>query len=107
MRKAIEFYQSAGFRVRLYDNGKPEEPDFAFANLDGQNVFDIELVPHMDPATNGAGCYIVAKGVDEWHARLSTAGLPVSPVRDEPWGMREFTLTDLSGNRVRIGRAVD
>lgn len=39
-----------------------------------------------------------------WHQRLTTAALPVSQVEDMPWGMHEFTLTDPSGNRVRIGR---
>jgi hypothetical protein len=26
---------------------------------------------------------------------------------DEPWGMREFTLTDPSGNLVRVGHELD
>jgi uncharacterized glyoxalase superfamily protein PhnB len=30
----------------------------------------------------------------------------VTALADEPWGMREFTLTDPSGNHVRIGRGI-
>jgi hypothetical protein len=30
----------------------------------------------------------------------------VTAIADQPWGMREFTLTDPSGNAVRIGRPV-
>lgn len=32
------------------------------------------------------------------------AALPVTPIADQPWGMREFTLTYPSGNDVRIGQ---
>ena len=44
-------------------------------------------------------------GVDDWHGRLVEAGLPVTPIDDMPWGMHEFTLTDPSGNHIRIGRS--
>ncbi|HEX3630230.1 MAG TPA: VOC family protein [Candidatus Dormibacteraeota bacterium] len=107
MQKAIEFYKVAGFGVRIYNGEQSAEPDFAFVSFEGHGMFDLELVPHMDPATNGAGCYIIPKDVNEWHARMSAAGLPVTPVQEEPWGMREFTLTDPSGNRLRIGRGAD
>ena len=30
-------------------------------------------------------------------------GLSVTPMDDMPWNMHEFTLTDPSGNHVRIG----
>jgi uncharacterized glyoxalase superfamily protein PhnB len=107
MQRAIEFYKAAGFGVRIYNGGQSAEPDFAFVNFEGQSMFDLDLVPHMDPATNGAGCYIIPNDVNEWHARMAAAGLPVTPVQEEPWGMREFTLTDPSGNRLRIGRGAD
>ena len=44
---------------------------------------------------------------DAWHTRMSAAGLDVTPIADQPWGMREFTLTDPFGNHVRIGRGSD
>ena len=43
---------------------------------------------------------------DDWHARFVTAGLPVTAIDDMPWGMHEFTLTDPSGNHLRIGRNI-
>jgi len=47
-------------------------------------------------------------GVPEiWHARWAAAGLPVSQLRAEQWGMVEFSVTDPSGNRLRVGRADD
>jgi uncharacterized glyoxalase superfamily protein PhnB len=97
MAEAVQFCEAAGFEVRRYDDG------FAFVQLDGQSVFDLDLIPGMDPATNHAGCYIVTRDADAWHGRLLAAGLPVSALEDKPWGMREFTLTGPSGSNIRIG----
>lgn len=100
MGVATRFYEAAGFEVNHYDGG------FAFVSLDEQSVFDLDLVGHLDPRTNAAGCYIITKDVDRWHQRFGEAGMPVTEIKEEPWGMREFTLTDPSGNHLRIGRSV-
>ena len=55
------------------------------------------------PEANHAGCYLITSDVDEWHRRLLAADLKVTPIEDMPWGMHEFTLTDPSGNKIRIG----
>jgi hypothetical protein len=100
MVEAIDFYKAAGFDVASYDGG------FAFVRYADASVFDLDLNEGIDPAHNGAGCYIITDDADEWHTRLLAAGLPVSPIGDMAWGMREFTLTDPSGNHLRIGRSV-
>lgn len=99
---AQAFYESAGFEVRAYDGG-----GFAFVSLEGESVFDLDEADGFDPAANRAGCYLIVAGVDAWHARLVELGAPVSELVDQPWGMREFTLTDPDGNHVRIGRSID
>ena len=106
--QAVEFYERAGFDVRIY----PEDADepgagFAFVEYDGQSTFDLDVIPTIDPERNGAGCYLVVEQADEWYARMQAAGLPVTPIEDQPWGMREFALRDPSGNNVRIGRGLD
>jgi uncharacterized glyoxalase superfamily protein PhnB len=98
MGEAVEFCERAGFDVQRYDDG------FAFVHLDGESVFDLDLVDGIDPATNHAGCYIITTDADAWHDRLQAAGLPVSAIEDRPWGMHEFTLTGPSGSNIRIGR---
>ena len=104
---AVAFYERAGFGVRVYrdEHGDGGE-GFAFVDFDGQSVFDLDAAPGLDPPANRAGCYLITDDADAWHARMLDAALPVSPLVDEPWGMREFTLTDPSGNRVRIGRGI-
>lgn len=104
---AVVFYERAGFGIRVYrdDNGDEGE-GFAFVDVDGQSVFDLDAAPEMDPSANRAGCYVVTDDTESWHARLTADGLPVTALADQPWGMREFTLTDPSGNRIRIGRSI-
>lgn len=96
--EAAAFFESAGFEVRRYDGG-----GFAFVTYDDESVFDLDAVEGFDVAANRAGCYLIVPGVDAWHARLVAAGLPVTDLADQPWGMREFTLTDPTGNTIRIG----
>lgn len=101
MDDAVRFCETAGLAVHRYDDG------FAFVHLDDQSVFDLDLIPGLDIAANRAGCYIITPDVDAWHSRLVDAGLNVSSVIDQPWGMHEFTLTDPNGNNIRIGRTTD
>jgi hydroxymethylpyrimidine/phosphomethylpyrimidine kinase len=101
MSAAEAFYQRAGFAVRVYEPGG----GYAFVQYEGDSVFDLDQVDDFDPAKNGAGCYVIIDTVDELHTRFAAAGLPVTSVADQPWGMREFTLTDPSGNHIRIGHS--
>ena len=71
-----------------------------------RSVFDLDRVADLDPATNHAGCYIITEETDDWHARFVAAGLSVTAIEDMPWNMHEFTLTDPSGNHIRIGRSL-
>ena len=96
--RAIRYYSNAGFDVDKYDDG------FAFVRLDDQSVFDLDRIDGLDPPSNHAGCYIITDAAETWHERFSAAGMTVTPVVDQPWGMREFSLTDLDGNNIRIGR---
>ena len=108
MVEAAAFYEAAGFGVRRYRNDEEDPGDgFAFVDFDGQSVFDLDAVADLDAAANRAACYLITNDADAWHARMAAAGLDVTSIADQPWGMREFTLTDPFGNRIRIGRGVD
>jgi len=101
MTASIDFYEAAGFDVRRYEGG-----DYAFVTYDEESVFDLVVAePALDISANESGCYLIAPDTDEWHTRLSSAGLPVTSLDDKPWGMREFSLTDPNGNYVRVGRS--
>lgn len=97
MDAAVEFYETAGFEVRAYEGG-----GFAFVSFEDRSVFDLGL----EPAAAGAGAYLIVPDPDEWHSRLAGLGLPVGELADQDYGMREFTLTDPFGNRLRFGRSL-
>lgn len=99
--EATAFFERAGFEIHVYEGG-----GFAFVELEGQSVFDLDEITDLDVGANRAGCYIVTDDVDEWHERLVAAGVAVTDVRDEPWNMREFTLTDPFHNNIRIGHSL-
>ena len=98
MTKTIEFWEAAGFDVNRYDG-------FAFVSFDEQSVFYLDLVEGFDLAANCAGCYITTDQTEPWHARFAAAGMIVTSMVYMPWGMRECTVTDPNGNRIRIGRS--
>ncbi len=102
MDATVVFYEKAGFEVRRYDGG------YAFVRVDDESVFDLDKVDKpVTAVSNGAGCYLIVSDVDEWHRRLDALDLPVSSLSDQPWGMREFALTDPNGNNIRIGCPTD
>ncbi len=90
------FWTAAGFGVERYG------ADFAAAEHEG---VELHLVAATADRDRGAA-YLHVGDVDQVHAAWTAAGLPVSPVRDEPWGMREFHVVDPGGNRVRVGRSI-
>jgi len=56
--------------------------------------------------------HLLVENVDDWHHKISEAGLAekykveVSPVKLQPWRMRDFTLLDPSGVLWRIAENV-
>jgi uncharacterized glyoxalase superfamily protein PhnB len=76
-------------------------------HLDRDVVLGGDLDVVDGPATAGAGaagCYLTVPDVEEWHARLRASGPAVSDLEEQPWGMRECSLTDGDGNALRIGQ---
>lgn len=86
--------------VQEYEGG-----GYAFVLRGEDEVLHLALFPDLQVSANRAGCYVHLVGIDQLHAACVEAGLPVSPLSDEPWGMREFRLTDPSSNVIRLGCA--
>jgi hypothetical protein len=75
----------------------------------GHLVVHFFAEPALIPRENETSCYWRVKDADQFHQTcvalgLSHEGIPrlTDPV-DQPWGMREFTLVDPSGNLIRVG----
>lgn len=94
---SVAFWEGAGFEVHRFSE------DFALGERDGVEVHLVEVRPE---GRDRGEAYVHARDIDAVHAAWSAAGLPVSELRDEPWGMREFNVVDPGGNRVRVGRGI-
>lgn len=63
-----------------------------------------DAIPPRDLGDHSYFGYLVVDQVDEYHGRAVAAGAElVKPLRDEPWGMREFGLRTADGHRLMIG----
>ena len=75
----------------------------------GHLVVHFFLESGLIPGENDTMCYWRVRDADQVYEAIAKLNLPsegiprlTAPV-DQPWGMREFTLVDPSGNLVRIG----
>jgi uncharacterized glyoxalase superfamily protein PhnB len=63
-----------------------------------------DAIPPRDLGDHSYFGYLVVDDVDEYHQRAVAAGAEiVKPLRDEPWGMREFGLRTSDGHRLMVG----
>jgi catechol 2,3-dioxygenase-like lactoylglutathione lyase family enzyme len=103
------FYGKLGFTA--WFNGC-DWPDYEIVSR-GPLVVHFFAEPTLPADRNDAGCYWRVKDADRFYEEcaalnLTAEGIPrlTAPV-DQPWGMREFTLVDPSGNLVRVGHDLD
>jgi uncharacterized glyoxalase superfamily protein PhnB len=98
MGASTAFWTAAGFGVGAYS------ADFAIAEREGVELHVVSAQP--SDARDRGEAYLHVRDVGGVHRAWAAAGLPVSELRDEPWGMREFHLTDPGGNHVRVGSSI-
>ena len=98
MDAAADFYGRAGFEIVRYD------PGYTWVKHCGFEVLHLALVPGLDRSANHAAGYVHVADARAWHAALTEAGIEASPVVDEPWEMREFSVVDPDHNLLRFGQ---
>lgn len=103
------FYEQLGFHPWRRGRG-PREYEIVSR---GHLVIHFFAEPGLTPGENETSCYWRVRDADRCYQefarlKLPSEGIPrlTAPV-DQPWGMREFTLVDPSGNLVRIGHDLD
>jgi len=102
VRESAKFYADIlGFRVAH------EDSSWIFVARDNCMIMLGECPDDMHPSQLGCHnyfAYLRVDDVDAFHAELQGKGVtPLDTVEDKPWGMREFTVVDPSGNLLRIG----
>lgn len=102
MDAVIAFYRSVGFAVTAYDAG------YAWVRTCGWEFFHLALADGLVPGASRAAAFVHVSDVDAWHRamRSNAPDVPIRDVIEQPWGMREYSITDPAGNVVRIGQNV-
>ena len=101
MDVAVAFYERIGFAVRRYDAG------YAWVRTCSWEIVHLALAAGTGPGASNAGAYVHVDDVDAWHVAMTTVSggdAAISGIAEQPWGMREFAVTDPAGNVVRFGR---
>lgn len=97
--EAAAFYRALGFGVVPYDEG------YSWVDHCGWELFHLRVAPGLEPGASLTAVYIHVDDAAGWRAALAATGeAEIGPVADMPWGMREFSFVDPSGNVIRIGQ---
>ena len=108
----IAFYEALGFEVTY----RQKAPNVYASVQRGAIELHFFVMKGYEPADSYSTCYVLVSNVDrlyaEFRAGLKTAlgripsrGIPrIGALRDMPYGVRQFLMTDPGGNIIRIGQ---
>ncbi|HRW09286.1 MAG TPA: VOC family protein [Caldilineaceae bacterium] len=86
------------------------DPGWRFYTLGACTIMAGHSPESTPPAALGDHSYMAyweVDAIDDYYATLCANGAKiVKPLRDEPWGMREFALQTVDGHRVMVGAAI-
>lgn len=64
-----------------------------------------DALPARDLGDHSYFAYLIVDDTDSYYERVRASGAEiVKPLRDEPWGMREFGLRTIDGHRIMVGQ---
>lgn len=67
-----------------------------------------DALPAKQLGNHSYFAYIDVDGIDEFFADVQAKGGRIlKPLRDEPWGMREFALETIDGHRIMFGTDIE
>ncbi len=104
LARSIAWYRDVlGFRIH-----DVEAPGWAFLSHGRCHVMAgecPEATPARDLGDHSYVAYLDVDDIDAFYARVVTAGADLlKPLRDEPWGMREFGVRTIDGHRIMVGQ---
>lgn len=105
-RSAAYYRDVLGFSVR-----EVGDPGWRFFVRDNIIVMAGECPNAIPPTELGDHSYfgyIDVADIDEWFEEVESKGAELlKPLRDEPWGMREFGIRTIDGHRIMLGMSTD
>ena len=108
LERSLDFYTRVLGMTCTFTNGTP--PCFAIVERDAA-----ELLLEVDGAAAAAAparatnaVHLLVSDARAFHDALAAAGVPiVKPLRDAPYGLRDFVFTDPDGHRIDVGEPRD
>lgn len=100
--RAVAFYESVFGMKKTFENGDPV--GFVIMKGDGAEVH-LTLVRGHRGATHNV-MHMIVDGAEELYRRCEAAdgARIIKRIRDAPWGLRTFVVSDPDGNRIDIGQ---
>jgi catechol 2,3-dioxygenase-like lactoylglutathione lyase family enzyme len=85
------------------------DPGWCFYKRDGCTIRAGHCPDALAPDTLGDHsyfAYLEVEGIDGYFAEVKANGAHIlKPLREEPWGMREFAIQTIDGHRIMFGEA--
>ncbi|MFF8742187.1 MULTISPECIES: VOC family protein [Streptomyces] len=114
IQPVVDFYTALGFRTTHL-----QKSPYVYAVVE-RGAVELQLygMKDYDPAASHSGCYVLTDDVDALHTafraglkaahgRVPTRGLPrIGPLKDMSYGVRQFLMTDPTGNTIRVGQPI-
>jgi uncharacterized glyoxalase superfamily protein PhnB len=94
--RSAAWFERAGFQVSFHDD------TYAFVHRERNLTIHLAQAAEGDQPGRG-GIYLHCHDADAVAKALRQGGLDVSGPRDEDYGKREGSVTDLDGNVIRFG----
>lgn len=86
------------------------DPGWLFFDKDNCHIMAGECpdsISARDSQAHSYFGYIVTTDIDSYHRQVSERGAElIKPIKDEPWGMREFGVRTIDGHRIMFGAPV-
>jgi catechol 2,3-dioxygenase-like lactoylglutathione lyase family enzyme len=98
------YVDGLGFAVDWEHRFETDLPVFAQLSREGLSLF---ISGHGADARVGAAAYLFVTDVDAWYRDFTGRGVqPALAPRDMDYGIREMTILDPDGNRLRFGTQI-
>lgn len=97
--KTVDFYrEKLGFDKQGY-----KDENYAVIARDDVEIHFWKCNDKIFPMHTS--CYIHVQEIETLYAEMQAAGVvhPNGPLKDQPWGMREFAILDEDGNMIKFG----
>ena len=106
LERSARYYRDVlGFEVR-----EVGDPGWRFFVRDECFIMAGECPDALAPEQLGDHsyfAYVIVESIDELYTTVTANGATtIKPLRDEPWGMREFGIRTVDGHRMMFGRRI-